>query len=78
MNRMKVNTIGKRLTFGGKEFGKIDKENLQNVHQCRLRRHAGCQGIELGILTDDEEGEKLIEQLGPVIGYWHDGSLDEK
>jgi hypothetical protein len=34
--------------------------------------------LKLGILTEDELGEKMIEQLGPIIGYWHDGSSDGK
>ncbi|OGQ93983.1 MAG: hypothetical protein A2521_04355 [Deltaproteobacteria bacterium RIFOXYD12_FULL_57_12] len=36
------------------------------------------RALKLGLLTEDEIGEDLIEQLGPMIGFWQDGNLDEK
>ena len=37
-----------------------------------------ARALKLGFLTEDEVGGELIEQLGPMIGYWQDGSTDEE
>ena len=36
-----------------------------------------ARALKLGILTADEVGQELVEQLGPLIDFWQDGSSDE-
>ncbi len=36
------------------------------------------RALKLGLLTKDEVGEDLVGELGPMIGYWQDGSSDKK
>ncbi len=36
------------------------------------------RALKLGLLSEEEVGEDLVEQIGPRIGFWEDGGLDEK
>lgn len=80
--------------FGEWQAQKIDvfelNDRIHQFHQKTAREiwkmydYAGnedmlvSRALKLGLLTKDEVGEDLVEQIGPMIGFWEDGGLEEK